>query len=505
MPLDLGLRIEEGAPVRLLSQICDELEYGELDGAYAHKGRKSAVSPRRLFAIMVFAYMNGIYSSRKIEEACRRDIHFMWLLEGHKAPDHNTIARFRKERLNGTMEGLFYQLVKKLREKEEVVFRDVFVDGTKIEANANRYSFVWRKAVEKQSAKLEPKLAAHMERIQTEHGILCAAPEEALRQMDELRQRQDIRFVSGKGKRKTGLQKDYETLEGYVQRQSKYKEYGAIFRDRNSFSKTDTDATFMHMKEDHMRNGQLKPGYNLQIAVEAEYIVGMDLCAERSDMNTLIPLLERMHGKLKQRHETVTADAGYESEENYAYLEENNQLCFIKPANYEQQKARKHKANKYLRENMPYNEAEDAYTCPAGRRLLRDTNRQRKSKSGYVAELSVYTCENCEGCAQKALCTKAKGARRMEYSPAFAAYRERTLRDIQTERGILLRMNRSIQAEGAFGIWKEDCGFRRFLLRGRENALTETLLMGFAYDVNKLHAKTKHNRLKFLLHEKMIA
>lgn len=504
MPLELGLRIEKDAPVRLLSQICEELEYGQLEKAYTRSGRKLAASPRHLFKIVVFAYMNGIYSSRKIEEACRRDIHFMWLLEGRKAPDHNTIARLRRERLNGAMEDLFYQLVRKLKDKEEIAFGDVFVDGTKIEANANRYSFVWRKAVEKQSAKLEPRLAQHLERVQAAYGILGATPEEALEQMEEIGRRRGIDFVSGKGRRKTALQKEYETLREYAQRRSKYTAYGATFQGRNSFSRTDTDATFMHMKEDHMRNGQLKPGYNLQIAVEAEYIVGMDLSAERSDVNTLIPLLERMHGRLGQRHGTVTADAGYESEENYAYLEENGQLCFIKPANYEKQKARKHQADKYLRENMPYDAAGDAYTCPAGRRLPREGTKQRISGSGYVAELAVYACESCEGCAQKLLCTRAKSHRRMEVSQRFIAYRARTLRDIQTQRGILLRMNRSIQVEGAFRVLKEDYGFRRFLLRGRRNVFTEALLMAFSYNANKLHAKTMRNRLGSLLNEKLI-
>ena len=502
MPLELGLRIEKDAPVRLLSQICDELDYGKLKTAYTPKGRKLAASPRHLFKILVFAYMNGIYSSRKIEEACRRDIHFMWLLEGRKAPDHNTIARFRKERLGSAMEDLFSQFVNILAERSEVAFKDLFVDGTKIEANANRYSFVWRKAVDKQAVKLEAKLSAHIERLTTERGHFAETPEDMLRFLKEKAQEQDILFVSGKGCRKSQLQKDYETLREYMERSRKYAEYGKLFYGRNSFSKTDTDATFMHMKEDHMRNGQLKPGYNLQIGVEGEYIVGIDLSPERSDMNTLIPLLKRMYGNLNRKHETVTADAGYESEENYAYLEKNGQLCFIKPANYEQQ--RKRRTNRYLRENMPYDPAGDVYTCPAGRHFVREGTAKRKYKSGYEAELSTYVCESCEGCMQKPLCTKAKGNRRMEFSTKFASYRERALRDIQSPRGILLRMNRSIQAEGAFGVLKEDSGFRRFLLRGKQNVFTEALLLAFSYDVNKLHLKTMRNRLGFLLHEKMI-
>jgi transposase len=505
MPLEIGLRIEEEAPVRLLSQICDGLEYGQLEKAYTWKGWKSAAAPRRMFKILAFGYMNGVYSSRKLEEACRRDIHFMWLLEGHKAPDHNTIARFRTERLGAAMEDLFCQLVKALSARSEIAFGDVFVDGTKIEANANRYSFVWRKAAEKQAAKLEPKIAEYTQRMQAAYGLLGETPGEVLLGLKEKAQAQGIQFVSGRGCRKTQLQRDCETLEKYVGRQEKYAYYGKLFHGRNSLSRTDTDATFMRMKEDHMRNGQLKPGYNLQLGVEGEYIVGVDLSPERSDVNTLIPLLERMHRNYGRRHETVTTDAGYESEENYAYLQCNGQLCFIKPSNYEQQKKQSYRKNRYLRENMPYDPAADAYTCPAERQLVREGTLKRKSQSGYEAELCVYACESCEGCSQKALCTKAKGSRRMEYSKAFAHFRERTLRDIQSPRGILLRMNRSIQVEGAFGVLKEDFGFRRFLLRGKANVFTEALLMAFSYNIRKLHAKMRNNRLQSLLHEKMLA
>lgn len=501
LPLDLGVRIEENAPVRMLSQICDGLDYRQLEKAYTRKGYELAASPRRMFKIAAFGYMNGNYSSRGIEEACRRDIHYMWLLEGHKAPDHNTIARFRRDRLVPVMEDLFTQLVKALYERGEIAFGDLFVDGTKIEANANRYSFVWRKAVEKQAEKLAPKLTEQARQLQAEYGLLGETPEGTLFALEEKAKAEGIRFVSGKGSRKTRLQKDIESLGGLLEKERKYTEYGAVFEGRNSFSKTDTDATFMHMKEDHMQNGQLKPGYNLVLGVEGEYITGALLSSDRSDVNTLIPLLERMNTNYGRRNKSVTADAGFESEENCAYLEENGQMCFIKPANYEQR--RKRLKNAYLRENMPYDPEQDAYTCPEGHRLLREGVRKRKYPSGYETELLVYKCESCEGCPQKALCTKAKGHRRMEFSPKFAAFRERALRNIQSPRGILLRMNRSIQVEGVFGVLKEDCGFRRFLLRGKSNVITEALLMAFAYNVNKLHAKTIQNRLGIMLHERL--
>jgi len=188
-------------------------------------------------------------------------------------------------------------------------------------------------------------------------------------------------FVHGRGKRKTQLQRDIETLREYLSRKAKYAGYSATFKGRNSFSKTDPDATFMRMKEDHMKNGQLKPGYNLQLGVEGGYIVGVDISSERSDEWTLLSLLKRMDAGLHQRHKAVVADAGYESEENYTSLEEREQIAYIKPQNYEKSKTRKYRNNAYLRENMPYDPQNDTYTCLPGtcssRNMKRNAARNR--------------------------------------------------------------------------------------------------------------------------------
>lgn len=505
LPLDLGVRIPEDAPVRLLDSIVEEIDLSKLFSQYSYDGINIAIPPRRLFKIVVYAYMNGIYSSRKIEDACRSNINFMWLLGGARPPDHNTIARFRRDRLAPVMEELFYQLVKKLSEMGEIAFEHLFVDGTKIEANANKYSFVWKKAISKHAAKQEEKISKFLDYVTSVYGYIVKTARQALEELEKQAERDNLEFVCGKGKRKQQLQRDIEKLREYAGRQAKYEQYNAAFKGRNSFSKTDTDATFMHMKEDHMRNSQLKPGYNLQLGVEGEYIVGMDISSERSDVNTLIPFLKKMENHLGRKHETLTADAGYESEENYAYLEKSGQICFIKPSNYEQQKKRGYGKKKYIHENMPYDEACDHYICPAGKRLEASGTKLRRSKSGYEAEQTIYTCESCAGCEQKTLCTKAKENRSISVSKKFVKYRQASYENITSEMGILLRMNRSIQAEGAIGVIKQDYGFRRFVTRGWENVFTESLLMGFAYNTNKLHRKTQNNRLQQLLHAKMIS
>jgi transposase len=285
-----------------------------------------------------------------------------------------------------------------------------------------------------------------------------------------------------------------------MSRKAKYTEYNATFKGRNSFSKTDRDATFMRMKEDHMGNGQLKPGYNLQLGVEGEYIVGVDIRNDRSDEGALLGLLDRIAIGCGKRHENVTTDAGYESEENYLGVQARGQLAYIKPQNYEKSKTRKYRTNAYLRDNMPYDAQTDTYTCPVGKQFQPIYETKRKSKTGYEATISVYECFACEGCPQKNLCTRAKGNRRLQVSKQFVALRQTALERITSPEGKILRLNRSIQSEGVFGVLKQDYGFRRFLRRGTMNVLTETFLYAIAYNIDKLHNKMMRKQYGCTLH-----
>lgn len=513
-PMEIGILIPEDDSVRLLSQIMEELDYTQLMKAYSHKGRNPEVSPKNLFKILVYAYMNNIYSTRKIEKACKRDINFIWLLEGKKAPDHSTIAKFRTERISDSIDALFNQLVKKLGDLGEIEYKNIFIDGTKIEANANKYTFVWKKSTNKFELKLKEKINKFIQQINddfktqyktSELKVEIDNLEQILDFLNQKKKEENIEFVSGKGKRKTKIQRVIESVEEFIEKQRKYDEYNATFDGRNSFSKTDTDATFMHMKEDHMRNSQLKPGYNVQIGVEAQYVVGVDISSERSDQLTLIPLLEKLNENLPEKFTNVVADAGYESEENYVYLENNNQVSFIKPQAYEGMKKRSFKNNISKRENMQYDETTDEYTCHNNIKLKPIGTKVRKSKSGYEAKVTIYESENCEGCTLKSKCTKAKGNRKMDVSKVFIEKRANSLENITTAEGILLRTNRSIQVEGAFGVLKEDYGFRRFLTRGKKNVKTEFTLLSFGYNINKLHTKIQQEKCGSTLFKKEIA
>lgn len=489
--------------VRLLSEVMEELDYTSLYRAYAVKGRKPKTSPTAMYKVLVYGNMEGKFCSSEIARACRRDVNYMWLLGDEPAPDDDALNRFRGKKLCEAAEDLFYQLVKKLRELEEIKYEHLFVDGTKVEANANKYTFVWRKSVGKHQTRLEKKISVLIMEISARYGWTGeVSPAEALCRLEALR---TVPFVHGRGKRKTQLQRDSEQLSEMAARREKYEKYNDTFKGRNSFSKTDPDATFMHMKDDHMRNAQLKPGYNVQLGVEGEYIVGVDISSERSDQLTMIPFLERMESNLGERHEDVTLDAGYESEENYTYFEGKEQSCYIKPQNYERSKTRKFKNDMSLRENMPYDPEKDEYTCQYGKKLRAVYTGKRESKSGFEHEITYYECESCEGCPYKKGCTRAKGNRRLQISKNFLRQRQESLARITSPMGILLRMNRSIQAEGAFGVIKEDYGFRQFLLRGNKKVRTEILLVAMAFNINKLHHKIQADRTGRQLFEKMTA
>ena len=513
-PIQTPFIPKEDDPVRLLFEVTEGLDYTELYNTYSTLGRNPAIDPAILFRILIYGYMNKLYSSRDIERACNRDINFMWLLQGQKALDHNTIARFRSERLEKCIDNLFNQLIIKLGEMQEVRFQNIFIDGTKIEANANKYTFVWKKATDKFENKLQEKIKVILKTLPIDLDIEVSKVKgkitvdyvsKIIDKLNDLKEKHSIEFVYGKGKRKSKLQKYLERLEDFIDKQSKYDEYNGIFNDRNSFSKTDKDATFMHMKEDHMQNGQLKPGYNIQIGVEGEYIVGVDVSSERSDQLTLIPFLDKLEKDLPKKFENVIADAGYESEENYMYLSKHNQKSYIKPQNYEKSKSKKFKEDISKRENMAYNIEEDYYICAYGKKLVPVSSKFKTSKSGYNSIVTIYESESCDECPYKSKCTKAKGNKRLHVSKDFIKKRKESLNNITTPEEKLLRVNRSIQVEGAFGVLKQDYGFRRFLLRGKKNIKTEFMLLSFGYNIQKLFNKGIKNRKGILLHQMKIA
>lgn len=497
LALNSEIMLPENAPVRLTNALLEELNYEKLYRAYSPYGRKSAADPRVMFKVLVYGCQCRIYSSPKQEDACRYRVDFIWLLGDSKAPDHTTLARFRTGRCREAVEDLFYQLVQKLEAMGETDHQAVFIDGTKLESCAGRYTFVWRKNVEKHLEKVKSQVAA-------ETGLsTLAALREALAE-----QAGEITFVKGAGHRKSEEQKRWERLYELQRRWEAYEHTLEVIGDeRNSCSKTDPDATFMRLKEDHMRNGQLKPAYNVQAAVNSEYITGIEVFPDRSDVRTLQPFLRRLEQFHQARYEEVTADAGYESLDNYLYLESTGQTCLIKPANYDQKKHRKFRKQIGRVENMAYDPEEDCFTCAQGRKLpLR--RECTEARQGQLVTTAWYRCEDCTACPCRGQCCRAKDLdkpKELVLQKTFWEKREQAEQNITTPRGVHLRLCRSIQVEGAFGLLKNDFAFRRFLTRGRANVRTELFLLALAFNLKKLWMKREHGRLKTRCSEKMIS
>ena len=509
LPLDVEILIPADDPVRLLSAFVEGMELSDLYQTYG-KIKKNQATPRQLFKIMVYASMNRIYSSRDIETACRRDINFMYLLEGKPAPDHATFARFISLHFAQCSKKTLAEVSKLLYSLGEISGESIFIDGTKIESIANKYTFVWKKAVTKNQAKLFDKILVLVEECENLYGFRIAyngkvslhTLKRLRKKLCRIRQEEGIAFVHGTGRRKTRLQKSLETLETYIAKLKEYNKKLYVCGDRNSYSKTDPDATFMRMKEDAMLNGQLKPAYNLQHGVDSEYITWLDISPRPTDTRTLIPFLTDMELYLPFKYQEIVADAGYESEENYLFLEENGQLAYIKPQNYEISKTRKYRQDIGRMENMTYDEKADCYYCKNGQVLTAQYEKREKTASGYRRTVTVYRSNGCSGCPFKTDCIKGNNCKTpmedrqkvLYVSKKMKEKRQEALERITSDYGTQLRMNRSIQAEGSFANIKEDMGFRRYLYRGNANVTAQSILLAIGYNINKLHHKIQAGR-----------
>ena len=507
LPLNIETIIPEDDSVRLLSQFVEAMDLTDLYSTYE---RINSLSPRTLLKIVLYSYMNGDYSSRSMEQNCKRDINFMYLLGGAPAPDHATFARFRSIHFAPCAKRILAEMSNTLFELGEISGETIFIDGTKIEACSNKYTFVWKKAVTKNQEKLLLKIANLIAECEQRYDIKIVYGnivkmkhvKRLRKKLYALKEAENLVFVHGIGKRKSLLQKSIETLETYLSKLKEYNQKLYICGKRNSFSKTDHDATFMRMKEDAMGNGQLKPAFNLQHGVDAEYITWLTIGPQPTDTTTLIPFLKEAEENLKFKYKNITADAGYESEENYLFLETNGQVSYIKPANYEISKTRKYQQDIGKIENMEYDSKNDVYTCRNGKKLTVSGIRHSRSKTGYVSEKTIYTCENCSNCKYKSQCIKGNNCKtpleertkNLQVAKTFMKQRQADLERILSEEGILYRMNRSIQAEGSFGDLKQDMKFRRYLCKGTANVLAESILLAMARNVNKLHNKIQNNK-----------
>ena len=385
LPPSLDELIPQNHLVRTVSKTVDELNIEKIFAKYTKGGGASRYNPVMLLKVMIYCYMTGVYSSRQIAKQCRENINVMWLA-GNQTPDFRTINKFRGEKLKDAIEEIFISTVKLLNIKGFVSLEKYFVDGTKVESASNKYTFVWKKAVEKNEKKLDEKLRVFLKDVEEitdvenrEYGNkdlaevgedITVTSEEIKAVADKINKKLDeiadsINEESKDVKKK--LKKAKRLIEkDYLPRKEKYEKANATFNGRNSYSKTDEDATFMRMKEDAMLNGQLKPGYNIQVGTENNFVIGYDVFPNPTDTRTLKPHLENVMNRLDCKFETIIADAGYGREENYDYLEENGITGAIKYSTYEKETKRSFKKKTFNFENWNYDSNQKLYTCPTG-------------------------------------------------------------------------------------------------------------------------------------------
>ena len=492
--------IPETEPVRLLDAVLEELDYTALLRLYSPQGRKSTVPPKILFKVIVFAMLEGLYSLRAIQRQCQFNVQYMWLLQGYKTPSHMTIGRFYERLTVPVLEDLFAQFIRVLSGADSVTMDEVYIDGTKLEANANRYTFVWRKNIERGLKKLKERYPIFREKIA--QTLLPEARHlkdtELLTALAGKCKEEDVCFVLGQGHHKPVLQKAFEECEAICGKRQEYEKQLSVLGERNSYSKTDPDATFMRMKDDPMKNGQLKPAYNVQVAVESEYIVGVGIFPNPADTLTLIPFLNHMDSCFGLKPNHVVADAGYESEENLDWLREHEYKSVIKPAQYEISKKKAFKERFWLPVNMSYDPEKDEYTCAKGRKLVFEKIRKTKHNSGYVSESYLYRCTNCQRCGFRKQCQRQgdwKNNKTIQINKRYNELQQDNMKRFLSEEGIRLRVNRSIQVEGAFGQIKEDYSYKRILRRGKEAIYKELLFLALGFDIRKLHNRIQGDRL----------
>ncbi len=550
------LHLPDDDPVYTLKKVLEDIDFSSLLARYSSKGR-SGYNPIMMYALVTYANMRGIRSVDRIVELCERDLAFIWLAKGQK-PKRDAFYEFKGDKLTAeVLDDLNYQFLRRLKKEGLITLEALYIDGTKIEANANRYTFVWRGSINYHLAvlldtidglytkyntllsendygqkyelgnaqmfiiegmdKVRAVIEKNRKRKLTKHKKLPnntiieidnCSPLEILKLQKNLSKIADgegIEFVSGKGKRKSEIQQLYEELEHCGKRLMEYKECFEIMgKDRNSYSKTDLEATFMRMKEDHMLNGQLKPAYNVQIAVENYFIIHGYVSNDRTDYNTLIPVVDKHIKAFGEVLEEVTADSGYCSEKNLLYLKQNKITSYIKLQDHEKRKTRAYAEDisKYYNMTTQVFEDELYYICHDGREL-RHIRTEEKEQDGYTQTLEVYGCADCRGCEHKAKCLYKYNPDKdpdknkvMKINEQWEELKEESHANVQSEKGILNRQIRSIQTEGHFGDIKENENFRRFNYRSTEKVYSVEISINITDSFTKKsrNLKEKLNR-----------
>ncbi|MCM3742450.1 IS1182 family transposase, partial [Oceanobacillus luteolus] len=509
LPLDLEIKLQENDIAFAIHDLVESIPDEVFEKFLRQTGRPS-YHPRMMLKIILCGYTQSVFSGRKIEALLQDSVRMMWLAQGYE-PSYRTINRFRSNPLiEEILRECFVQFRNQLVEKELIEEDAIFIDGTKIEANANKFTFVWRKSTEKYSDNLieksnqlydellEKEIIPAIER-ENQEELSVQEMEKVVEKLDEKMEEYNEKIEAcevGSERKKIRSERKFpkrarKQFEDFIIRKQKYQNDMEIFGNRNSYSKTDPDATFMRMKDDYMKNGQLKAGYNVQIATEGQYALAYDVFPNPTDTRTLIPFLNTIEDHFFELPEHIVADAGYGSEQNYEdILENRNRIPLITYNQYRKEKKKKHRENAFHVDNWEYNEEEDAYLCPNGRKVRFSYHSKRKDRYGFTREFKVYECEDCSACPLRDLCTKAKPGnnRKVYINEKWESQKEYVRTKLSDEKTGEIYGKRKIDVEPVFGFLKANLGFTRFSVRGKQKVTKELAFALMAVNLRKYTA-----------------
>jgi len=493
-PSRLDERIADNSPVRLINSIIDGLDLSSLFSTY-EGGGTTAYHPRMLLKVVFYAYMNNVYSCRKIARLLEENIHYMWL-SGSQYPSFNTINRFRSEHLKDSINNLFTQVVLMLVDLGQVSLDVSYIDGTKIESVANKYTFVWKKSVEKNREKLQGKIRSILNQIDQGIAQDNNLTEDSPLEIDSslLRARIDELNRCGKHQDKEG-KKQLKELDKHHDKLREYEQKLDILGNRNSYSKTDEDATFMRMKEDAMNNGQTKPGYNVQIGTENQYVTNYGLYHTPGDTTTLNSFLTLQGARLGRLPKVICADAGYGSEENYQWMENNHIEAFVKYNYFHKEQKKAYKNNPFLQDNLYYNVVDDYFVCPMGQHMTLYGKKKSFSENGFISHISLYKAKNCKGCPMHAQCHKTETERIIQVNHNLREHKRKVRERLTSDQGLQHRSRRPIEPEAVFGQIKYNKGYKRFRHKGLDKVNMDLGILLIAFNIQKLWRRTRKKEL----------
>ena len=413
--------------------------------------------------------------------------------------------------MQGMVDIVFKEVLFYLVEHEYIDLNDLYIDGSKWEANANKHKIIWRKNTERYKQRVLERIALLLEEakgLQEKEDELYGSKDlkehkkddeiavvlTSVQLTEQIKHVNDLVEAQNDKAKKRSLEKINRHLKKEAVNLNKYEEQEKILDKRNSFSRTDEDATAMRMKND-----ELKPGYNTEITTSNQFIVNATIHENASDSPTLpshVDKLEyRVEGLIADWHPSMTMDAGYGSEENYNYLESKGINAYVKYPLWYQEVSGELAKKKFRKENWLYNEEIDSFLCPAGKVLNFIEEKQVVTQNGYTRELRIYESEGCQGCPMFKECrgehADPKSNRKIQISQKLETYKGKARAKLASDEGIKKRSQRGVDVETPFGDIKYNMKHRRFILRSKEKVYIEFLLLSISHNLRKVYcAKT---------------